>query len=358
MHLPLSTANGNAVVIPPPCNMGWINRETPGQQETTKIRFSPQWGAVAMSRQGDFLRSTDDGVSWLEETGSGGASDLMGLEFSPELNLFVAGAEGPTALVLTSSGGGPWTPTNTPLRASAILWIPAPVSVFVAVCRQSCPLEQAAMTSLDGVSWQLHSTPSTGGTTLQWRGLAYSPSLQRVVAVSTDAHLSQGVMISDDYGESWELQSSPPGGWVDVQWAEELHRFVAVSLTGNHTMDSADGIHWHLRSNPTRVAHSLVWSPEVMLMVAPIFSSSSGTHIATHSRDGKQWRALRENPTAPSWRQFTSIQYVGGSAGRFLAAGTNSPPFAVMTYDSKCFPLQGSPAFPVGLELDLICMWH
>ena len=305
-----------------------------------KLQYSDDNGLVAMSHQGSgphFQRSMDGGESWVSESSPAGATFLSGLAYSPELSLFVAGSEGPNLVVLTSNVSGVWESHSAPSQAQEILWIPAPASHFVALCSNTCSPLQSAMTSPDGKIWQLRDTPVD----LQWRGLAYSPSLQRVVATALDASMSSGVMTSDDFGITWTLRETPAGQWNSVVWADEIHRFAALSLNGDTTMHSTDGIVWVAESNPTRVSYSLDWSSQLQLMVAPIYSSVSGEHIATYSRDGAVWHKLRPNPVAPSWRLFTSIQFVGEPAGRFVAAGSETLPQAVMTYDALCFPMEG-----------------
>jgi len=175
------------------------------------------------------------------------------------------------------------------------------------------------MNSADGITW------TTAPVADSWIAVAYSPTLDRLVAVKTN-----GVITSDDAGESWTART--PGGaqaWRDVVWCDFLDLFIAVATTEtdeSQVQTSPDGITWTLRADlegiqnwrevecsaniavvvgtgttmnspdattwtQRTIANSewrgLAWAGELNLFAA-VASSATGTQAAT-SPDGTTW---------------------------------------------------------------------
>ncbi len=152
---------------------------------------------------------------------------------------------------------------------------------FVAVSAISNLLQ--AMTSPDGVSWTVRSTPANH----PWASVAGGAGC--LVSVASDG----GVMRSADLGASWTYIGKPFGSssWRSVCFGAGI--FVAVSGVGAATkiMTSADGLTWTERAAP---GDGDFWS------VASGSGSWGNLFVATSrevlplvitSRDGQSWQA-------------------------------------------------------------------
>lgn len=119
-----------------------------------------------------------------------------------------------------------------------------------------------------------------------WTGLAYSPSLERYVAVSSSG--TNRVMTSDDGGETWTARSaSAANTWNDVCWADSLGLFVAISNDGtNRVMTSPTGVTWTAQTSVAGAWQSICWSEDQGRLVAV---ANSGTTRVMVSDDGETW---------------------------------------------------------------------
>jgi len=82
----------------------------------------------------------------------------------------------------------------------------------------------------------------------QWMGVCFGDGL--FVAVAADGTATQRVMTSSD-GETWTLRTTPSigaGQWFDVTWGDGL--FVAIAAVGGdqNVMTSPDGINWTIET--------------------------------------------------------------------------------------------------------------
>src|SRR6266478_3458735 len=152
--------------------------------------------------------------------------------WSSSLGLFVAvGAPigGATSKIAYSTDGVTWSLVNSPLNGSGsqmiwqkVCWS-AGLGLFVAV---GAPVTGSSdlgrvMTSSDGRTWTLQSTPSTGAQVIQWNNVIWVSQLALFVAVggqiSGTLALTNLIMTSPD-GVTWSLQSTPGGSPSDIVW--------------------------------------------------------------------------------------------------------------------------------------------
>jgi hypothetical protein len=141
------------------------------------------------------------------------------------------------------------------------------------------------MTSPDGVTWTLRTTPSIGYSRPAW-----SPTLGRLVAVGTNS-----VITSPD-GITWTTRTAAAANaWVNVCWAAGLNLFVAVAQDGaSRVMTSPDGITWTARTAAAALLwQAITWSPERALLVAV---ANVGTTSIMTSPDGITWTARTGGP--------------------------------------------------------------
>jgi hypothetical protein len=163
-----------------------------------------------------------------------------------------------------------------------------------------------------GVSWDTAS-PSVANS---WSDVAYSPALDRLVAVANSG-TSARVMYSDDGGDTWQSATPPAANaWNAVCWSAELSLFVAVANSGtNRVMSSSDGISWTTHSAASASDwYSICWSAELSLFVAVAFSG----HVMT-SANGTAWTsqtpAESNNWFSVCWSPELSLFVAVGASG-------------------------------------------
>jgi hypothetical protein len=194
--------------------------------------------------------------------------------------------------------------------------------------RQPWWLQSIAQLGVPGMSWKLQ--PSAAD--LSWRGIAYSPALNRYVAVASTGTANQ-FMSSDDGGETWVSRTSPASSqnWRRVAWSPALNLVAACAVSGtNRIVTSPDGITWTARVNATG-GNAMVWSPGLGLFVA----AQSGANAITTSPDGINWTARvtpnATNRTGICWSASLGLLVVVGNSGTAAERVLTSPDGIVWT---------------------------
>ena len=192
------------------------------------------------------VMTSTDGISWTAKT-----LDQLGLgipfvswyDVTYGNGQFVAvGSQG---RVMSSPDGATWTLRSTPSTIS-LEAVTYGNGQFVAVGAQG-----GVMTSPDGIAWTLRTTPDTS---THWYGVTYGTpgpgsGSPLFVAVAAFTGGTNAVMTSTN-GIAWTLRTSPatPTRWHDVTYGDGV--FVAVAFGGNtdSIMTSTDGTTWTLPS--------------------------------------------------------------------------------------------------------------
>lgn len=160
-----------------------------------------------------------------------------------------------------------------------------------------------------------------------WRGVAYSESLDRYVAVAFSGTATDSLgAYSDDGGLNWQPANlrgpSNALSWAAVAWSEELHLFVAVPAGSSGVIAwSSDGITWNYSTTTlTGVMVGVIWVKE-----HGKFYASYQRSVAT-SVDGKTWVAGATLPSGSGnatglayWPALNTV-FVGGNAGYIWAS--------------------------------------
>lgn len=193
-----------------------------------------------------------------------------------------------------------------------IIWTEE-LQAFVAVGSGS------AFRSTDGATW----SEATGMVAGTFRSIAFSPSLERFIAIGNAGVIRQSV----DEGSSWDAVTTPPAAnnWSSVCWSPALSLFVAVASSGtDRVATSPTGMVWTARSAAQANSwRSVCWSPELSLFVAV---SDSGTDRVMTSPDGITWTA-RTTSTLGLW---SSVAW-SPTLGRFCAVADDVSGNMVMT---------------------------
>ena len=236
----------------------------------------------------------------------------------------------------TPTGTPPVTPTNTPtptvtpsitpsitgtpaVTPTATVTVTPTITPTISLTPTITPSVTPTTTVTPTVTLTPSSTPtanmfinSNAGNSGNWNGIAYSPTLNRFVAVANAGITGNQAMYSDDNGATWTLATIPVSKqWYDVVWGD--NQFVAVARalqaggSTNDVMTSPDGINWTMQTAP----NSHGWSRIVYgngIYVA-IEASSNAATVMT-STDTVTWTRRTAIPTITS--SLTAIAFGNG----------------------------------------------
>ncbi len=259
-------------------------------QPLTTIAWSPELSLfVAGAQNGNNNRflTSPDGINWTNRTSTAN-SNWFGSCWSKELSLFAMVGGGCCA---TSPDGINWTARTIPSGEwSDICWSKE-LSLFVAVAWSAASTNLAVMTSPDGVTWTGRTTPNN----FQWNSVTWSPSLSLFVAVAGGAVNGAGTntnVMTSPNGTTWTLRTTNlQKRWYGVAWSPTLSMFVAVARTGSTSsiMSSTDGINWTSRTSPNMTFNNIIWVSEHSMFIV---STSGASSIAIFSKDGINWNTI------------------------------------------------------------------
>lgn len=227
----------------------------------------------------------------------------IGLDYSPEQNLYVAVSSDGTNRVMVSNDGRNWTPVAAPTQVwRTVRWVKELGRWIVTGHGTS-----GAMWSADGLAWNVVPTPDG-----EWVNFAYSPKLNLLVAnnrgnPSTVANAGQS-MISSDGGETWVLNPLPVNNdWLGTGWSDDLEIFVIIGsplIDGSnvtpYVLTSIDGINWAQHMLP-QLSHwwNVIWVTELQLFVA-VANNYDLLNAVMTSPDGETW-TVHATPSAANW---------------------------------------------------------
>lgn len=262
-----------------PWDFSWTINEIPTSIFPVAVEADGSSQMYASATTNEILESID-GVTWALISGTSPSGNVI--MYSPTQDKWVApcGNIG-SPKIHTKSGSAPWQ-TFTPSGAyppqqtwrdgcwagDRYLIVGNDVLGIGAVGRA---------TSFDGLTWTM------GPTGEGWWSIAYSPSLDKVVAVGGTL-----ASMSADKGITFTNYTVSGAAMRSVIWVEELAIFVAVG--GSVTAWSSDGSTWTLGTwdGPATInMTTLAWSPDRGIMVSP---GGDTTPYFSSSTDGKVWK--------------------------------------------------------------------
>jgi hypothetical protein len=270
--------------------------------------------AVASGGSNGFVMTSSNGVNWTTRT-TVTTHQWYSVAWSPELGIFAAVSDIGTNQVMTSPDGITWTLQTTPSNGWISITWSAELSIFVAVAYGS-GTGNRVMTSSNGTTW----VSRTSAVNNSWRSVIWSAELGLFVAVANSG-TNNRVMTSSD-GTTWVSRTSLNNDWSSVAWSPELFIFVAVATsgTGDRVMTSYDGITWVSRASAANNNWSSVtWSPELSIFIAVV----DGTASIMYSSDGIRWISVTA-PNANNWSciawsaelsRFVAVAYGGAGSG-------------------------------------------
>jgi len=262
------------------------------------------------------------------------AANYNWVDITHAASLFVAvaahGSVGLGAHAMTSPDGITWTIRTTPTGTTSDYWygVTYGASVFVAVSGGNDGLN-GVMTSPDGITW----TGRTAVGANLYRAVAFGNSV--FVAVASGAAAGESVMTSATGTSGWTLRSTPTtgGDWADVVYGAGL--FVAVAGSGGsgtanyEVMTSPDGITWTLRATPAgKYWQSVTFGNSKFVAVEAYPGSASAVMT---SLDGITW-TLQDTPAGHYW---LSVTYGAG----FFVAVTDDGAGSMVSADAETWEL-------------------
>jgi hypothetical protein len=190
-----------------------------------------------------------------------------------------------------------------------------------------------ALTSPDGEVWTARE-----GASEFINGIAYSPSLDRIVMVG-----SGNAQYSDDDGATWSAGNGAVlagNTWQSVAWSPTLTLFAACASdsSGDVLMTSGDGITWTVRTPSHYNAWRVVEWSTIFSKFMVAGGDSGVTDNLMYSTDGTTWTA---GTTPSGWKinngrehdvyaEITSLG-MGAWSSQFVITSTNGTTWSAIT---------------------------
>jgi prepilin-type N-terminal cleavage/methylation domain-containing protein len=300
----------------------WTRSVLPFVEAASSIVYDGTAFIVGNSWNTKFARSIDNGNTWSLVTAPGTADAMIyaGGKF------VTVKTWGDNQAVMTSTDGITWTLRSTPTYER---WedVAYGAGTFVAVSGSG--RNTGVMTSADGYNWTMRTTPTAHG----WSSVAYGNG--QFVATSHD-NSNTAIATSPD-GITWTTRTTPAGyNW----WGVAYGNGTWVVTTVNKVATSPDGITWTLRSAPSNW-----WGPITFAngkFVAAAIRTSANNHLTSNgvmtSTDGISWTV----PPAPAVPESKGITY---GNGKFVVVGGTSysggEQTVLVSSDATTWTLQG-----------------
>ena len=196
---------------------------------------------------------------------------------------------------------------------------------------------QGIFYSDDGINWTAATLPgSQGGGYIYITDLAYSPTLDRVVACNGASSNNYAIFYSNDNGASWNGVNESPSTMSSVQrtrgqveWGNG--RFVATPLNnGEFPMYSTNGTTWYRAPSDTLSQDS----------VSLIFNDDNNTFYALHKHgwmhtttDGANWNSQRFDNTGQYYIEPNSRNGFAYDNGVYYICRNSGPNWIARTSD-------------------------
>jgi hypothetical protein len=186
-----------------------------------------------------------DGITWVQESTPANTWQGLGVrENNNGTSTFIAVADGGTNRVMRSTDGVNWTSISLPSGGDSINWLGVDYSPSLDLWCAVGFTSGAIMTSSDdGLTWTLQ----TSGTTANLFSVAWSPTLNLFVTCGN----GNGSVLTSSNGINWFGGFAPNNQFRQIKWSERLKLFVMTGATGNERIFySVDGIHFIVARAP------------------------------------------------------------------------------------------------------------
>lgn len=220
-------------------SMVWVPRVASVANSFTGVARSESIGLfVAISNTGSSNRvmTSPNGEDWT--TGTTENYPWEDICYSDTLGKFcaISYATSGSGRYMVSSDGLSWADGAMPISgAHGICWADT-LGLFVVVGAIGT---NRVATSPDGVNWTAH----VGNNSKGWRCVTYSENLALLIAGATDVSGGQNVMTSQD-GSSWDIRSTPIGEIQSIHHIDDGVVTKIAAVGGQGVTYSADGTLW------------------------------------------------------------------------------------------------------------------
>jgi hypothetical protein len=254
------------------------------------ITGQEQFVAVADSGVNNRVMTSTNGINWMVRQSAADYKwscvcwgGIPGQEkFVAVASSYIPSTSGSNNRVMTSADGITWTLRTTPAdnEWNSICWS-SNLSLFVAIA--SSGTGNRVMTSADGITW----FSQISAADYNWTSVCYGgiSGQEKFVAVASSG-IGNRVMTSTD-GITWILQNSAAdNNWTSICWTG-LNKFVAVANSGmiNRIMTSLDGITWVAYNSPNNmdwneviwVSGSGIYTINSLVAIGSSFGNTSGS---------------------------------------------------------------------------------
>lgn len=196
---------------------------------------------------------------------------------------------------------------------------------FVAVSDSGGVGANRIMTSKDGITWKVITTPTLLNS-LAFKSIAYSEKLKRFLALTATTVPATSVFYgaySDYDGESWSTFNLPTGTWNSIAWSPKLDMFVIVGNSGV-TATSKNGVIWTLTTLSPIALNliSVTWCQELEIFIAISNSTGLGSKKVISSIDGINWIYRETNSSDAVFTRIIWNRFFGTFVG-VASSGTN-----------------------------------
>jgi hypothetical protein len=268
--------------------------------------------------------TTNNTITGLSNTGLVADSQYFGIIWCRDLSgtgYFVSSrSTGTGQQIVTSTDGTTWIVRTTPSGVNDPHIFSYSPSLRRVICgRGGGTTNPAFIYSDDGINWStvVNPVPENFYFESDW-----SPQLGLFCAVAFSGTSNKKVILSSD-GINWtpiEISANVTNSYSVVRWSPELGIFCAlVRNTIPNVMISSDGINWQFYSTPSNINYrNLVWSPQLRVFVA---ISETGTNRIAYSFDGKTWfernvsADITSNLRGIAWSPELGIFCINGQIG-------------------------------------------
>jgi hypothetical protein len=278
------------------------------------------WCAVGYdSTSGSLVMTSKDGDKWTVRTAADADVDFRAITWGNGMFVAVGQKASPNInYVMTSTNGTSWT-----RRTTGITWTSGFSDIewtgtnFVIVGNW-----EETTISANGTSWT-EIGPTGGSSRVKW--LAYSPELERLVAVGYLNGTNPGIRVSNDHGATWHtvtnaIVANQP---VSIVWHSATQKFYALHTSGGIVLfSSPDGETWTVI--PAPVSDSTAPYLEKLCVCDSLLIGINGYNQAEKqayfvSSDGEQWTRQDWWAVFYDWQSTSTMLPINGMTSQFVA---------------------------------------
>lgn len=317
-----------------------------------------EYVAVAVTSDNEVVATSPDAITWTGRASAFDGASCNAVVRCLSLGLYIAaGSNAFSDYIQTSPDGATWTGRGNPFGSAGS------GGLSVAVKEGGTPVvmaggeffDQPLAVSNDGISWSSLTSPFDSTDDLnRVKGIAYSVSEDRWMAVGDAEGQVATVAYSDDDGATWTTASTPMDGYgvQDVYRDEDAGNWYIMGYTAGAevlAVSSDGGSSWSAITSPldSGFGYGFVASAGVLVFVG--YDGAATATIVESSDGGATW-TTDTSPFDPAGTGYG----VFASASVFVAVGSNADNTVTLasTVIGPPLPVTWAPGRRVGVAFD------